>query len=372
MRKLAICVLLLASIYAYGQEQTYRPHELAQSLRAQAYQALAKKDYAGARSLLERWLDADPRDRVSWYNLARASAMTGDKVQAIDAFERSVDSGLRNSDWPRRHNEFDSIRSHPRFQAALARIPELLKEEVPEGYIRRFTSMRSLGSYIVMLPPDYETSGHDYPLCVILQGSGSTDTNHGKISDRWGREGVIYVAVRAPHPHIGVISSTGKLGFTAWPPDGIADGSPLSYTVRANYVDWIFDVVREVEKDFRTREGKIYIYGHSQGGQFATLSALSHPEKVASYLSFAGSSVPAPMFTKDRLGQMKQEGVLVWLIHGRNDKLVPFQVSTSLAEFLKVSEIPVTIHLAEAGHSTNDEILKIGQQWLEEVVRGEQ
>ena len=372
MRKIAICFLLLASMSAHGQEQTYEPHELAQSLRSQGQDALTKKDYAGAKPLLERWLDADPRDWVSWYNLARAYAMTGDKVQAIDAFERSVDSGLRDSDWPPQDTEFTSIHSDPRFGAGLARIAKLLNDEVPEEYIRRFAPMRSLGSYIVMLPPDYETSGRDYPLCVILQGSGSTDTNHGKMSDRWGREGVIYVAVRAPHPHIGVISSTGKLGFTAWPPDGIVDGSPLSYTVRANYVDWIFDVVREVEKDFRTREGKIYIYGHSQGGQFATLSALSHPEKVASYLSFAGSASPADLFTEDRLGRMKQEGVLVWLIHGRNDKLVPFQVSTSLAEFLKASEIPVTIHLAEAGHSTNDEILKIGQQWLEEVVRGEQ
>lgn len=47
MRKLAICFLLLASIYAYGQEQTYEPHELALPLRSQAYQALGKEDFPG-------------------------------------------------------------------------------------------------------------------------------------------------------------------------------------------------------------------------------------------------------------------------------------------------------------------------------------
>ena len=51
MREFAICFLLLASIFAYGQEQTYEPHELAQSLRSQGQDALAKKDYAGAKEL---------------------------------------------------------------------------------------------------------------------------------------------------------------------------------------------------------------------------------------------------------------------------------------------------------------------------------
>ena len=377
MRKLAICFLLLASIYAYGQEQTYEPHELALPLRSQAYQALGKEDFAGAKPLLERWLEADPRDRWAWYHLARAYAVTGDKERALDAFERSVDAGLRDSEWPQRHTEFDSIRSAPRFEAALARIAKLLKAEVPEGYIRRFAPMRSLGSYVVMLPPDYETSGRDYPLCIILHGSGSTELNHGQMSDRWGRRaGIIYVAVRAPHPHIGVIESTGKPGFTAWPPDEIEDfdNSPLGFSVRVNYVEWTFDVVREVEQEFRTREGKVYAYGHSQGGQFATLSALFHPEKVASYLSFAGSASTKALFTEDRLGRMKQEGVLVWLMHGRQDPQVPIEASTTLAARLKDAGIPVTLHLVEGGHysADNDKKLKIGQQWLSEVVIGEQ
>ena len=223
MRKLAISFLFLTSISASAQEQPYEPHELAPSLRSQAHDALAKKDYAGALPLLEQWLEADPRDHWSWYNLASAHAMTGDNAGAIDAFERSVDAGLLDPDYPQRDTDLDSIRSNPRFEAALERIREKQKQGVPEDYIRRFAPMRSMGSYIVVLPPDYETSGRDYPICVILHGNGSTELNHGKMSDRWERRaGVIYVTVRAPYPHIGVIASTDKPGYTAWLPDAVA------------------------------------------------------------------------------------------------------------------------------------------------------
>lgn len=373
MRNLAICFLLLSSVSAYAQEQPYEPHDLAPSLYVQAHGFLEKGDFAGALPLFERWLEADPRDHSSWYNLARCYAVTGDKARAIDMFERSVDAGLRDYETPQRQKEFDSIRSDPRFLAALLRMEELLKEVIPEGFIRRFAPMRSMGSYIVMLPPDYDTSGSDYPLCVILHGSGSSALAHGKMSDWLGRAGVIYVAVRAPHPHLGAFLVTGKPGFSAWLPDPIEDedSAPLRLSVSTQYVEWIFDVVREVEREFRTRKGKVFLYGHSQGGQFATLSALLHPEKVASYLSFAGSFAPEEMVTENRLGRMVEEGVLVWLMHGRDDPVVPMEASTALAERFEAAGVPVTIHLAAAEHLMNDEILKIGRQWLDEIVKGE-
>ena len=77
------------------------------------------------------------------------------------------------------------------------------------------------------------------------------------------------------------------------------------------------------------------------------------------------------MFTDDRLARMEQEGVLAWLMHGRDDPVVPMEDSTTLAERFEANGIPVALHLIAAEHSTNDEALKIGQQWLEEVVRGE-
>jgi len=363
----SLLLLTVASPDAAQQVPTYIPHKLAPSLRTQAETLLGKGDYAGAGPLLERWLEADPHDSGSWYNLACVYSKGGNKEKALDAFERSVDAGFADAGLPAKDKDLDAIRVEPRFISAVARITDQRKAKGPAGYIPRTAPMRSEGSYIVMLPPDYETSKRDYPLCLILQGSGSTELSHGMLSDKLGREGVIYAAIRAPYPSIPVIASSGQPGYTAWPPD---EGPPsMEDTARIDYVNWILDVTQAVRKEFRVRSGKIFVYGHSQGGQFATLTALLHPELVGGYLAQAGSAVPGKWFTASRLGQMKKLGVSVWVIQGLSDETVPVSTSVQLADRLKNAGIPVTLHTVEGGHTINDGMVKLGKQWIEEVVR---
>ena len=67
-------------------------------------------------------------------------------------------------------------------------------------------------------PPDYDSSNRRYPIFVILHGNGSNETSRGQLADDFGREGVIYVAVRAPYPS-GGSAGRGQPGYTAWPPE---------------------------------------------------------------------------------------------------------------------------------------------------------
>ncbi|MBI4471956.1 MAG: hypothetical protein HY646_04760, partial [Acidobacteria bacterium] len=269
MRRCACVVLILSTLAC-----TLHAQQL--SLREQAGRAFAAKDYVKARMLLERWLEADPGDAAAWYNLSAVHALTGNKVKAVEAFERAVGNGFLELDLVQRDANLESIRSEPRFKAAFDRLAANHKESIPGGFIARMAPMRTLGTYIVMLPPDYETSGKDYPLCIILHGSGSTELEHGRIADELGRDGVIYAAVRAPFPALSLIAGTRKPAYTAWPIEAGRNFEPA----RSAYIEWILDVADYVREEFRVRQGKVFLWGHSQGGQFAKMTALLHPDQI--------------------------------------------------------------------------------------------
>lgn len=367
---LAFFMLCTAPLVAQTSE-TYKPHVLERSLRDRASSAIQKKDYAVARDLYERWLQADPRDNSSWYNLACVYALTGEKDLALDAFERSVDAGWKDAVHPTRDTDLDSIRSDARFDAALQRISQRIAANGPSGFVRHFAEMKSRGSYIVMLPPDYETSSKEYPICVILHGSGSSDVAHGRVSDSIGREGVIYIAPRAPFPHAGV-AATGVLGWTASPPDEIPESDPSRVQVVPDYVDWIFTCVDEVQKSYRAHKGKVHLYGHSQGGNVANVAALLHPERVATYYSQAASLPDKRFLTLERATRMKESGVRAHLIHGEQDNVVSISTTKTIDQVLSESGVEHTVRYVQGDHGFNPVIYGDIRAWIENEVRDRQ
>jgi predicted esterase len=349
-------VLLMLAASLYGQEM---------SLREMAWAAMAAKDFAKARPLLEKWLEADPGDAPAWYNLASAHAMTKNKTKAIDAFEQAVRNLFMDVELVKRDPNLESVRSDSRFQTAFERMEFNHRESVPDGFLARLAPMRSLGTYVVMLPPDYEKSNKTYPLVLILHGSGSNEIEHGRIVDNFGRDGVIYAAVRAPFPALSVVADLKKPAFTAWPAEAGRSFEPA----RDIYIDWIFDVAEYVREEFRVRQGKIYLWGHSQGGQFAKMSALLHPDLIASYFSQAGSNVSSDFATDERLAAMKRSGVEVWIAHGKDDRSVPASTSSAWAARLQAAGITAKVFIEDGDHSINPRMRAIARQWVNDVVK---
>ena len=370
----AVALFLLASTILSAQPApgptNYTPKALAPSLRTQAGDALRRKDYATARRLLERWLEADPRDATSWYNLACSCALTGERALALDAFEHAVDAGFLDSALAQRDSDLESIRAEPRFTAGIARIAERQKQnEPPSWVVQRRAPMRTQGAYAVMLPPDYETNSREYPLCVLIHGSGGSEMHWDRLMQAFGREGVVYLAVRAPYASVDGIIELGEAAYTAWPPGQFPTGSPSIDTARREYVNWIFDAVTEVQKEFRVRKGKVFLYGYSQGGGIASTAAALYPEKVQSYLAQAGSAVPPNFMTDERIQRMKAEGVQAWLVHGREDTVVPVDRSTSLAERFKAASVSVELRLVAGDHPISAESTSVGKEWMEKIVK---
>lgn len=372
----SLVVMVLAMHASFGTANaqsgaTYTPHTLAPSLRDQAGAATQKGDLATARAQYERWLEADPRDYSSWYNLACVYSLTGETALALDAFERSVDAGWRDAVHPTRDTDLDAIRFDPRFSAALGRIGRRAAAREPKGYVRHHAEMRSRGTYIVMLPPDYGTSTRQYPICVILHGSGSSELAHGRLADTMGREGVIYVAPRAPYVHPDVVASA-SMGWDSRPPERIDTSNPGYAAAPIDYVDWILTCVDDVQRRYRAQPGKVFVYGHSQGGAYANMVALTHPERVAAYYSQA-ASYPGPRFVNlENARAMKAQGVRVWLIHGTEDPVVPPNNTIMIDSVLTLAGVEHRLRMVPGDHGFGGAIMPDILAWVDAVVRGKE
>ena len=70
-----------------------------------------------ARSWAKRALAMDPDDSAVLYNVACVYALLGLDDSAIDCLEQAIQHGFRHWDWIEHDSDFDTVRTHERFQA---------------------------------------------------------------------------------------------------------------------------------------------------------------------------------------------------------------------------------------------------------------
>lgn len=76
-------------------------------------------DHDEAIRIVEEELQEHPEHPTMLYQLACYHALAGRRDQALRHFERSLAAGPEGAEWQDGDGDLDSIRDHPRFQAAL-------------------------------------------------------------------------------------------------------------------------------------------------------------------------------------------------------------------------------------------------------------
>ncbi len=339
------------------------------SWRETAIAYFTEKEYKEAILYFRKWLQADPKDHSSWYNLACAYSLSKDKKKAMDAFEMAIEVGWKDASHSLRDSDLTFIHKEPRFLELIEQCKKLKLEKEPIEFKRHMVKMESFGSYIVMLPRDYYAKGNitSYPICVILHGLGSSELNHGKLADAFGREGVIYIAVRYPYPFYPVFYGSQQPGWSAYPMDKL---EPAQYSLLENLnAKWIFACVDDARTRYRIKNGKISLLGHSQGSFMANLIALNYADKINSYLGYAGG-IYGNHARAENLAAMKKNGVKAFLVHCKDDKVVKVESSTTLAKKMKDAQVTVTLKLFEkGGHVFSKEVKAYIIEWLDNYVR---
>ena len=70
----------------------------------------------------EQAIELAPNDPLVLYNAACNLALLGEGERALDGLERAIEAGVAVGDWIKHDPDFESLRSHPRFQAIVKRI----------------------------------------------------------------------------------------------------------------------------------------------------------------------------------------------------------------------------------------------------------
>ena len=341
---------------------------LGTSWRDQAGEAFGQKDWDRAIAGYGRWLEADPQDNRAWYGLACAYALKGDTANALSAWESAVDAGWFGDQSAAADPDLKAIASLERFRKALGRCSTNQAAKGPAGYKRNFTTMNSLGTYIVMLPPDYDESNKEYPLCLILHGHGSSETGHGTLADELGRDEVIYVAPRYAYPFTEDQGSMSEPGWTAWPPYDLSSDTLLHPVVDRLNTDWVFACADDARKRYRIRGDRVFLLGHSQGAFLANACATLRPELVRSYFAYAGF-YPDHYLSKERLAGLKENGVRVYLAHGTEDQVCDPAGSRKLEQAMKKAGVTCKLETFKAEHSFTSDAYKSARKWLDKEVR---
>ena len=342
--------------------------KLGESWRDIAKAAYGRKDYDNAIKYYEAWLYADPQDENAWYNLACTYALKGDKEKSLESWQYAVDAGWEDSKHVLEDKEFELIRDEERFKESLERCANNKLLRKPEGYKRNFIEMPSLGTYIVMLPPDYEESAKEYPLCLILHGGGSTETDHGNMADKIGREDVIYIAPRFSYPHVWMLTQNRKEGWTSYPPYDFGEDTSFYSIIDDLTIDWIFRCSADAKERYRVSGDKVFIVGHCLGASLANACAAQYPELVKSYFAYAGDC-PDYCTEKEALDGMKKHNVKPYFAHCSDDKLVDPEESKKAAKAMKDAGIDCVLKIFESSHFISADVYSFMREWINTEVR---
>lgn len=208
---------------------------------------------------------------------------------------------------------------------------DAVREDVRTGQHARTldttVAKRLSARYLLHLPRDYgREPGRRWPLILYLHGGSlrGTDVDTVRV---WG---VPRVAERDPDFPFVVVSPQAAPG-TLW-----------------TDTELLAALLDEVAARYAVDTTRVYLTGHSMGGNGAWYLAYAHPERFAAVVPM---SAPANPWWATRL-----RDVPVWVFHGARDSVVPLRESEAMVKALREEgnrRVRLTV-LPERGHGLLD------------------
>ncbi|MDD7986585.1 prolyl oligopeptidase family serine peptidase [Lentisphaera marina] len=185
--------------------------------------------------------------------------------------------------------------------------------------------------YRLMKPIDYDSS-KSYPLILSLHGAGGRGTNNIKNLKDWH----IYLSeekLRRKHPCF-VLSPQMNSNWTFKHRRDPSKKGPLAVSL---------ELIEELKKEYSIDADRIYLIGHSLGGQGTWLSIWNRPEYFAAAIPSAGAGFPEGWHIKldpkyDNIDYSKFKNVPVWAFHSDDDQTIPVGKSRLIFDAMKKAQ----------------------------------
>ena len=311
-----------------------------QSWKEIANSAVMSGDYPKAIQFYIKWVEADPTDAVSFYNLACCYAVNGKPDSAMIMLSSAVEVGWSDSTHTMEDPDLLVLHKQPGFRKLLENCArnERMKNS---AYTSRACEQNRLGRYVVILPEEYDPR-KSYPLIMLLHGYGDSPEEFSKVADFINRQDFIYALPEGSYP----LQSNGEKGFSHFREMENYQEDTASARSAA---EWVVYVANDMLKHYPISGKKFSVVGFSQGGALAHLVAAYYPERVEKYCAHGGYYMKGTISDK-QLAAEKKAGINALLTHGKDDQVVKMEEAIYANNMLKQAGVTMTFTMVEGAH----------------------
>lgn len=113
--------------------------------------------------------------------------------------------------------------------------------------------------------------------------------------------------------------------------------------------------------------GRIVLAGFSQGGAIGLYAGLRYPQRLAGIMGLS-TYLPLHQALEDEVGREGNAGVPIFMAHGRQDPVLPFELGVSARHWLQARGYPVEWREYAMGHQVCLEEIRAIGEWLRQVL----
>jgi phospholipase/carboxylesterase len=331
----------------------------AKSYKQTAQDALMAGDYKTGEKFLRKWVEADPGDAVSLYNLACCCARRQKDSDALHFLTLSTEAGWSDSAQANQDPDLASLHGKTAYGKLLDRMGHNAATR-DGGYTIQYLAQERYGRYLIILPDEYDGT-RQYPLVILLHGYGQSP-----------REFAPNAALISSHDYIYAIPEG---SYTALDSDGKGfshlrefDDYREDFTTAPKAANWVIRVADDVMKRYPVEGDRVWLVGFSQGAALAHATAALYPERVAGYCADGGYMIKETL-SEEALAREKATGIKVLVVHSKDDSVVSPLEGQYSAGLLKQSGIDATYTEVVGGHKFTAEVGAIVGDWLMKVTK---
>lgn len=362
-----LCLVVLAAAVAPAAEEEIdltkvTPADLAgpdvRETLARANAAYQEKRYEDAAREFVRALRTNPGDSNSLYNLACCFGLMGWEKKAAEFLEASYRTGFHDVDHMRGDPDFERVRQNEVFRETMARIEETEAARAAASGERKVLKAEYLAEYRVVEPDGEREPWDRVPLVVALHGYGDNAENFaGLFRKREIPQPFFFVVVETPYAFT---AGPGGVGYS-WTLNGISIGADQRSVDLSEKL--VLDVIREVKREYRVDERRVFLMGFSQGGGMAFRMGIRHPGLFAGVIPCGGWLDPGEHSVAAMEKAAKATRFLV--CHSPEDRMVPFESAEGAVREFERFDIPYRLIRYEGGHSLPKGLMEQVAAWIE-------
>jgi phospholipase/carboxylesterase len=319
-----------------------------------AEDAISQHDYNTAAVYYRKWMEADPTDATSLYNLSCCEAVLRRPEEAMHALTMASEAGWNDSVYTMQDSDLACLHERDDFKALLSQMARHVKSRYG-GYVHDICPQERLGDYLIVLPEAYDSTVR-YPLIILLHGLGASPEEFAEVGAFINKHDYIYAVPRGPY----TARDTDGKGFSHFRERDDPSDTLRGVTAAA---DWVVRVADDVAKHYPVADTTFWLVGFSQGAGLAHLVAAYYPTRVAGYCAHAGFFVKGAI-SSDQLAAEARAGVRVLLTHGKDDPNVPLAEGINAFNQLKQAGVDVTMEQMDILHHFPPEVGAKVANWL--------